>query len=159
MKYIVKNELLEIQYIPGNGAWTYQLIVPNTKDIQGKWGDLKVSGMIDNYAIVTKNLGPVKNSDKKLALNAEIRKSIGKSAGELVKVTLYLEDQNVQKAGENEMVLDCFKDADVLNKFKKLSIGEQDEIIQSINRAATENQKAEKIINYIAKLEKLKLEH
>jgi hypothetical protein len=28
---------LIIQYIPGNGAWTYQLIVPNTKGIKGKW--------------------------------------------------------------------------------------------------------------------------
>jgi hypothetical protein len=25
---------LIIQYIPGNGAWTYQLIVPNTKGIK-----------------------------------------------------------------------------------------------------------------------------
>jgi hypothetical protein len=27
MNYIVNNEKLIIQYIPGNGAWTYQLIV------------------------------------------------------------------------------------------------------------------------------------
>ena len=66
MNYIVENEKLTLQYIPGNGAWTYQLIIPNTKDIKGKWGDLKVSGTIDGYEIKNKNLGPVKNSDKKM---------------------------------------------------------------------------------------------
>ena len=79
MNYIVENEKLEIQYIPGNGAWTYQLIIPNTKDIKGKWGDLKVSGKIDDYQIENKNLGPLKNSDKKMSLNSKIRNFIGKS--------------------------------------------------------------------------------
>lgn len=79
MRIIIENELLELQYIPGNGAWTYQLIIPNTKDIKGKWGDLKVSGTIDGYAIQHKNLGPVKNGDKKLAVNSEIRNAIQKT--------------------------------------------------------------------------------
>ena len=65
MNYIIQDTPLTIQYIPGNGAWTYQLIIPNTKDIKGKWGDLKVSGTIDHYPIRHKNLVPVKNSDKK----------------------------------------------------------------------------------------------
>lgn len=58
MNYIVENEKLTLQYIPGNGAWTYQLIIPNTKDIKGKWGDLKVSGNKDggNTVIVTLDL-------------------------------------------------------------------------------------------------------
>ena len=56
MKYIIENEKLTLQYIPGNGAWTYQLIIPHTKDIKGKWGDLKVSGTIDSYKIKHKNL-------------------------------------------------------------------------------------------------------
>ena len=65
MNFIVENEKLKIQYIPGNGAWTYQLIIPNTKDIKGKWGDLKVSGKIDNFEIKYKNLGPIKTPTKK----------------------------------------------------------------------------------------------
>ncbi len=35
MEFIVKDEELVIHYIPGNGAWTYQLIIPNTKEIKG----------------------------------------------------------------------------------------------------------------------------
>lgn len=155
MNFIVENEKLEIQYIPGNGAWTYQLIIPNTKEIKGKWGDLKVSGKIDNFEIKNKNLGPMKNSDKKMALNSEIRNSIGKSGGDFVNVTLYLVNENTEKKNENEMIFECFKDAEVLNIFKKLKIGEQNQIIQSINSSATENQKVEKIVRFIVKLEQL----
>lgn len=156
MNYIVENEKLEIQYIPGNGAWTYQLIIPNTKDIKGKWGDLKVSGKIDDYHIENKNLGPLKNSDKKMSLNSEIRNFIGKSGGEFVNVTLYLVNPNLDKKNENEMIFECFKDAEVLKIFEKLKIEQQNEIIENINSVATENQKVEKIVKFIAKLEQQK---
>lgn len=156
MNYIVENEKLEIQYIPGNGAWTYQLIIPNTKDIKGKWGNLKVSGKIDDYQIENKNLGPLKNSDKKMSLNSEIRNFIGKSGGEFVNVTLYLVNPNLEKKNENEMIFECFKDAEVLNIFEKLKIEEQNEIIENITSVATENQKVEKIVKFIAKLEQQK---
>jgi hypothetical protein len=156
MNYIVENEKLEIQYIPGNGAWTYQLIIPNTKDIKGKWGDLKVSGKIDDYQIENKNLGPLKNSDKKMSLNSEIRNFIGKSGGEFVNVTLYLVNPNLDKKNENEMIFECFKDAEVLKIFEKLKIEKQNQIIENINSVATENQKVEKIVKFIAKLEQQK---
>ncbi|TKB97782.1 DUF1905 domain-containing protein [Pedobacter cryophilus] len=154
MNYIVKDEKLVIQYIPGNGAWTYQLIIPNTKNIKGKWGDLKVSGTIDNYIIKNKNLGPVKNADKKLSLNADLRNSINKGAGEIVTVTLFLENQNNVK--DLSMIMECFKDAEVLAVFKKLEIEDQNEILKSITNSATEDQEVEKILKAIERLQKLK---
>lgn len=156
MNYIVENEKLEIQYIPGNGAWTYHLIIPNSKNIKGKWGDLKVSGQIDNYILTNKNLAPLKNSDKKMSLNSEIRNFIGKSGGEFVNVTLYLVNENTQKENETEMIFQCFKDAEIVSTFKKLKIEEQNEIILNINSSATENQKVEKIVKIIAKLEQMR---
>ena len=143
MNYIIENEKLEIQYIPGNGAWTYHLIIPNSKNIKGKWGDLKVSGQIDNYILTNKNLAPLKNSDKKMSLNSEIRNFIGKSGGEFVNVTLYLVNENTQKDNETEIIFQCFKDAEIISTFKKLKTEEQNEIILDINSSATENQKVE----------------
>tara|TARA_R100000479_G_C6280098_1_gene162612 strand:+ start:115 stop:582 length:468 start_codon:yes stop_codon:yes gene_type:complete len=151
MNYIVENEKLTLQYIPGNGAWTYQLIIPNTKDIKGKWGDLKVSGTIDGYEIKNKNLGPVKNSDKKMSINSEIRKAINKDGGDNVIVTLYLENQSEIK--DSSEILDCFKDAQVLQIFERLDKVEQTEILKEIKTVATEKQKAEKIIKAIENLE------
>jgi len=151
MNYIVENEKLTLQYIPGNGAWTYQLIIPNTKDIKGKWGDLKVSGTIDGYEIKNKNLGPVKNSDKKMSINSEIRKAINKDGGDNVIVTLYLENQSETK--DSSEILDCFKDAQVLQIFERLDKVEQTEILKEIKTVATDEQKAEKIIKAIENLE------
>lgn len=152
MDYIIKDEKLEIQYIPGNGAWTYQLIIPNTKDIKGKWGDLKVSGTIDGYKIENKNLGPLKNSDKKLALNSEIRNSIKKGAGDTVRVTLSLQNKTTKK--DNQIIFDCFTDAGVLSIFQKLNLTMQNELLDGINEAATEDLKVEKILKAVEKLEK-----
>ena len=151
MNYIIENEKLTLQYIPGNGAWTYQLIIPNTKDIKGKWGDLKVSGTIDGFEIKHKNLGPIKNSDKKMAINSEIRNAINKEGGDTVTVTLYLENQN-NKTDYIE-ILDCFKEAQVLPIFEKLPKNEQVAILNDISNVATVDQKAEKIISSIEKLE------
>lgn len=154
MNYIVKNEKLVIQHIPGNGAWTYQLIIPNTKDIKGKWGDLKVSGTIDDYVIKHKNLGPMKNSNKKMALNSDIRKAINKSGGDFVTVTLFLEKQN--NIDDNNEILECFKDADVFEVFEKMNKKNQFEILENIKSVATEDQKAAKIVKTIENLENLK---
>lgn len=154
MNYIVKNEKLVIQHIPGNGAWTYQLIIPNTKDIKGKWGDLKVSGTIDEYEITQKNLAPMKNADKKMALNSEIRKSINKNGGDTVMVTLYLDKQN--KSSDIETILECFRDADVFKVFEKRTKKEQSEILENIINAATEDQTTDKIVKTIKILDKLK---
>ena len=151
MNYIIENEKLTLQYIPGNGAWTYQLIIPNTKNIKGKWGDLKVSGTIDGFEIKHKNLGPIKNSDKKMAINSEIRNAINKEGGDTVTVTLYLENQS-NKTDYAE-ILDCFKEAQVLPIFEKLPKNEQVAILNDISNVATVDQKAEKIISSIEKLE------
>jgi hypothetical protein len=151
MNYIIEREKLRLQYIPGNGAWTYQLIIPNTKEIKGKWGELKVSGTIDGYAIKNKNLAPVKNADKKMSINSEIRNAINKSGGDSVIVTLYLE--NKSKNHDSSEILNCFKDAQVLESFERLHTTEQTEILSLIQTAATDDQKAEKIIKAIEHLE------
>ena len=111
---------------------------------------------IDNYELKNKNLAPLKNSDKKMSLNSEIRNFIGKSGGDFVKVTLYLENENTNEKNANDIIFDCFKDAEVFNIFIKLDTEEQQEIIQEINSTATEKQKAEKILKSITKLEQLK---
>jgi len=49
LKKIVDKQLLELKYKKGNGAWTYHLVIPDTAGIKGKWGKLKVSGLIDNF--------------------------------------------------------------------------------------------------------------
>jgi len=90
MKVLVKNKKVKIKYVPDNGAWTFHVVVPNTKDLEGGWGYIKVTGTIDGYDIKIKNLMPQKGNDMLLAVNAEIRKAIKKKGEDSVNLTLYL---------------------------------------------------------------------
>ena len=89
---IVDNQELKLEYKRGFGAWTYHLRIPETADIEGKWGFLKVSGTIHGYEVKSINLAPRKNEDKIISINRKIREAIGKSGGDTVNVTLFLHD-------------------------------------------------------------------
>ncbi|WP_316840146.1 DUF1905 domain-containing protein [Pedobacter gandavensis] len=73
---LLKNKKLTLNYIPNHGAWTYNIVIPDSRDIKGKWGYIKVSGTIDGYEFKNMNLAPRKGLDMYMSVNAEIRKAI-----------------------------------------------------------------------------------
>ncbi len=152
MKYIIKDEKLELKYQSGKGAWTYHLRIPNSKNIEGKWGDIIVSGFIDNFKIERRNLAPIKGEDKMLSVNAEIRKAINKKGGDDVTVTLYLLS-NKEKITESQ-ILETFKESNVLKAFKKLNEEEKNEILDSIISQKNEEKQIKIIIKHIDELSK-----
>lgn len=152
MDYIIKDEKLELKYQSGKGAWTYHLRIPNSKDIEGKWGDIKVSGFIDNFKIKDRNLAPIKGEDKMLSINGEIRKAINKKGGDFVIVTLYLMP-NKQKITESQ-ILETFEDSNVLKAFKNLNDVEKNEIFRSIISQTNEEKQIKTIVKHIDKLTK-----
>ena len=79
-----------MKYEHGKGAWTYYIQIPNTRNIVGKWGPLKVSGTIDEYKIDSINLFTITEQDKLISVNEKIRKAINKTGGDTVIVTFYL---------------------------------------------------------------------
>ncbi|MCF2518777.1 DUF1905 domain-containing protein [Dyadobacter sp. CY351] len=80
MKTLIKSEKLILRHQPGKGAWTYHLVIPGTKDIQGSWGEMKVSGTIDGYEFKDLNLAPVTNAYKMIQLMAPSEKPLTKVA-------------------------------------------------------------------------------
>ena len=153
MDYLVKDQTLEIKYVPGKGAWTYHIQIPNTKHIIGKWGSLKASGFIDDYEIEQINLFSITGQDKLISINDKIRKSINKSGGDQVNVTLFLLGPKEQ-ISEQE-VLDTFSDAGVLKAFQSLPKNESDEIINHIKMVKTEDDQVKTILKYIHQLENI----
>lgn len=150
MNYIVKNEKLELIHELGKGAWTYHLRIPNSKHIEGKWGDIKVSGLIDNYKIESRNLAPIKGEDKMLSINSEIRKAINKTGGDIVTVSLYL-ISNKEEITEKQ-ILETFKESGVLESFEKLNKFDKKEILDSIISQKIEDKQIKTIIKHIDKL-------
>lgn len=150
MEYIIKDEKLELKYQSGKGAWTYHLRIPNSKNIEGKWGDIKVSGFIDNFKIESRNLAPIKGEDKMLSINGEIRKTINKKGGDFVIVTLYLLS-NKERITESQ-ILETFNESNVLKAFEKLNEVEKSEILDSIISKKNEEKQIKLIIKHIDKL-------
>jgi hypothetical protein len=150
MIYLVKNKKLELKYVPGKGAWTYHLEIPGTKDIKGKWGDIKVSGTLDGYEIEKRNIAPVTGDDKIISVNNTIRKAINKKGGELISVTLYLEER--KEHIDQKKILEVFKEADGLHKFKKLPKEGQREILDHILFSNSETKQIQWIGKYIDQL-------
>jgi hypothetical protein len=150
MDYIVKNEKLKLIYEHGKGAWTYHLRIPNSKQIEGKWGGIKVSGTIDDYKIEARNLAPIKGEDKMLSINNEIRKAINKKAGDTVTVTLYL-ISNKERITEKQ-ILETFKESKVLDAFEKLDKSEKKDMLESIIAEKNEKKQIKIIIKYIDQL-------
>ncbi|MEP1086893.1 DUF1905 domain-containing protein [Algoriphagus sp.] len=150
MRELLKNKKLILHHVPGKGAWTYHIVIPNTADIEGTWGSLKVSGMIDDYELKEMNLAPRKHEDKIISINKEIRKSIGKTGGDTVSVTLFLHSHD--SGSTKSDVIKCFEDAEVLKSFKSLSKEGQEEIISDITSKKTEAKQIERITHHINQL-------
>jgi Domain of unknown function (DUF1905) len=150
MRYLVKDKQLELKYVPGKGAWTYHLEIPGTKDIRGKWGEMKVSGSIDGFKIENRNLAPIKGGEKIISVNDIIRKAICKKGGELVSVTLYLQER--QEDITEKKILDAFQDADVLDNFNRLPKERQGLILQDVLSKKTEEKQIKSIVKYIDSL-------
>lgn len=152
MEYLVKDEILELKYQPGKGAWTYHIQIPNTKDIVGKWGSMKVAGTIDNYKIESINLAKLGDEDKLISINDKIRKAINKSGGDKVTVTLYL--LNTKEQITEKEILKTFEESGVLKAFKKLPDEEQKEIIGKIASTKSEEKQIKVILKSINQLSK-----
>ena len=152
MEYLIKNEQLELKYEPRKGAWTYHIQIPNTKHIIGKWGFLKVSGFIDDYKIESKNLFTITGQDKLLSINETIRKSIKKSGGDIVTVTLYLLEKK-QEISEKQ-IIDTFKESDVLPAFNQRSQDEKSAMINTILAEKNVEKQINTMVKYINKLSK-----
>ena len=144
MKELLKNKELTLNYIPNHGAWTYNIVIPDSKDIKGKWGDIKVFGTIDGYVFKNMNLAPRKGLDMYMSVNADIRKAINKKGGDLVVVTMQKEADN--KLTDEDDIIECFRDAEILTKFKSLDEEERTSIIKDILSQNDENSQEKKIL-------------
>lgn len=147
---IVDGELLLLKY-PGKGGWTYAEIPHLLQERQKPFGWLKVKGTIDNYELKEFNLAPNKGG-LFMPVRSEIRKAIGKEAGDYVKVVLY-EDHSVFVIPDE--IIDCLKlDELAHQKFMKLKPRCQKEYITWIYSA----KKQETIANCINKMMMMVLE-
>src|SRR5437870_9354747 len=75
-------------------GWVY-LLIDDAKKVGGKFPKLKIKGTIDGFPISNTILASYGKEGYVLPVRAEIRKKIGKDAGDEVKVILYPDESKL----------------------------------------------------------------
>ena len=135
-------------------GWTY-IDIPADIASQLKPGnkkEFKVKGKLDKYAFKRISLLPMGGGPFIMALNATIRKAIGKRHGAMVTVQLTADDSSFIF---NKDFLDCLNDDPVASVFfKSLTGSHQRYISKWIEAAKTEPTRVKRIANAVNALSK-----
>jgi bifunctional DNA-binding transcriptional regulator/antitoxin component of YhaV-PrlF toxin-antitoxin module len=146
------NKLCLLQKFPGKGGWTYAEIPEIPQDKHAPFGWVRVQGSIDGYPIRQYKLMPMGKGQLFLPVRAEIRKKIGKKAGDFVQVVLALDNSAVEIP---DVLLMCLLDApDAYAFFHTLSEGRQKAWIDWIFEAKQVETRANRIAKALDRLER-----
>ncbi len=149
---IVDAEYL-LQKFPGKGGWTYALIPEIPQDKKAPFGWVQVKGSIDGYPLNHYKLMPMGNGQLFLPVRAEIRKKIGKQAGDFVQVVLYPDTSALIVPEE---IRECFDQEPpaVWEVFSQFSDSERKAYLDWIYSAKKEETRVERILAMMERLQK-----
>lgn len=126
-------------------GWSY-IDIPAAIAIQLNSGNKKsfrVKGFLDEYSFSGISLLPLGGGDFIMALNATIRKGIGKGKGAIVQVKMEADPKPIQLSTD---LMECLSDEPkALAFFNKLSRSHQNYYSKWIESAKTETTKAKRI--------------
>jgi len=148
---LVDQEFL-LEKFPGKGGWTYARIPQVMQNPDNPFGWVKVKGWVDSYELKNYKLMPWGEGKLFLPVKSEIRKKIGKQAGDYVRVILFADDTPLEIPEE---FMDCLKDnPTALKYFLTFSEGEQKAFIDWIFSAKTDETKVDRIARSLERIEK-----
>lgn len=148
----VDKEVLLKKY-PGKGGWTYAEVPEIPQDKKAPFGWVTVRGWIDDFELKHFKLMPMGNGQLFLSVRKEIRKKIGKEAGDYVKVILYPDHSLLETPQE---ILDCFEleSKKAYQNFLQFSEGERKRYLDWIYAAKKEETKINRIAEMMKRLSK-----
>lgn len=151
MEEVLVDCVYLLQKFEGKGGWTYAEIPEIKPDHNSPFGWVKVRGNIDDFTFKNYRLQPMGNGKLFLPVKAEIRKKIGKNAGDRVRITLYKDETPLDTPEE---LVTCLKnDPDVYTQFLRLSEGKQKALIEWIYSAKSDETKVNRIVSTMEQLQ------
>jgi hypothetical protein len=146
---VVKKKC-QLEKFPGKGGWTFARVPEILPDKKAHFGWVKVKGTIDSFELKNYRLMPMGDGTLFLPVRADIRKRIGKKAGDWVLIKLQRDDDPTTIPGE---LLDCLRDEPAAHQaFLRLSDAQQSREIQFIYSAKSEDLKVDRIAILIRRL-------
>jgi len=150
MQQPLVNKKYQLHRYPGKGGWIYAVIEEIAPDKRMKFGWVQVSGTIDGFELKRYKLMPMGNGKLFLPVRAEIRRAIGKSEGDMIRVILYADNSPIEIPQE---FLLCLEDEPAAKQFFFiLTESEQQFYIKWIYEAKQEITKTKRIVASIGKL-------
>lgn len=80
-----------LERFPGKGGWTYALLPVSVNIKASSFNMVRVSGQIDDYVLENVALMALGKGRLFIPVRAEIRKQLGKQAGDTVRLVLHLD--------------------------------------------------------------------
>lgn len=149
MKPLV-NSNYRLEKYAGKGGWTYARIPEIPQDKNAPFGWVKVKGSIDGYEIKKYHLMPMGMGQLFLPVKAEIRKKIGKQAGDTVHIILYPDTDELVVPEE---LLLCLQDEpEAMKFFNSLSESERKFYINWIYSAKKEETRINRLTKTLNRL-------
>jgi hypothetical protein len=132
------------------GAWTF-IKLPTIDNLPRKRnGTVKIRGLIDNYELKDTHMWAMKDGNF-IAVKAEIRKHIGKEAGDMVRVVLYLDEPGM--VIPEDFLLCLQEEPKLFAYFGKCAEKDKQATIDWIFAAKTEDEKITRMAKTMEKLE------
>ncbi len=131
-------------------GWTYIEVPADTAEQlnPGNKKSFRVRGMLDGFAVAGMALMPMGGGNFIMALKAEVRKGIRKSAGAILQAKLEIDtDYKVEIPAELQ---ECFDfEPDALEFFNSLPKSHREYFLKWINDAKTSETRAKRIVNTV----------
>lgn len=136
---------------PGKGGWTYAPVGEAPFKVKTHFGTLKVSGRVDDVVLENVQLMPMGQGRRFLPVNAALRKRLGKQAGDVVQVQLFVmpEEAAISLADFKECLAEV---PAALRAFEALEGGYQQAWLTWVSAGNTEGLQVARIERAIALL-------
>ncbi|WP_426058589.1 DUF1905 domain-containing protein [Hymenobacter sp. B1770] len=147
------NAEVTLERFPGKGGWTFAPVGQLPFKVKTHFGNLKVCGRLDEVVLAEAHLMPMGKGLRFLPVNAELRKKLGKQAGDAVHLQLFVAEETEELAVSMADFAECLAEVPAaLGAFQGLAAAAQQAWLAWVTQAEGDEQRVARIEQAIVQL-------